>query len=321
VRFTREISGGGELMVVDRGSHAEIDVFPGFPLENALSGNVNDLCPVGALCSKDFLYQQRVWFMQAHDSVCTRCSAGCSTQLHVSHGHLYRVQPRYNPNANQWWMCDLGRFENGYVRAPERLSSIKQRTAERFEDLLWSDGVARIRQELLAAARSDQGARLAFVLSPCLTCEEAFLLAQFARQVAPKAALYLGKVPVAGADQTFKSGFTIRAERCPNRLGVSQVLLHFQPELLDWPRFVDRASLGALDAAYVTANYPEPWIEAAEVSQIGNVPLLIVQDLLPTPLARAARFVVPGASFAEKAGSYVNHAGLLQSTQWALRPP
>src|SRR5260221_7151584 len=65
VRFTREISGGGELMVIDRGSHSEIDIFPGFPLNDKLSGNTNDICPVGALCSTDFLYQQRVWFMEA----------------------------------------------------------------------------------------------------------------------------------------------------------------------------------------------------------------------------------------------------------------
>ena len=63
VRFTREVSGGGELMVIDRGSHAEIDIFPGFPLDDKLSGNVNDICPVGALCSTDFLYKQRSWFL------------------------------------------------------------------------------------------------------------------------------------------------------------------------------------------------------------------------------------------------------------------
>jgi len=320
VRFTREVSGGGELMVVDRGSHAEIDVFPGHPIDNPLSGNVNDICPVGALCSKDFLYQQRVWFMRAHDSICTRCSAGCSTQLHVGQNHLYRVQPRYNPNANQWWMCDLGRFENGYVHAAERLTCIKQRGAERFDDLPWSDGLARIRQELAGAAQPGRGARLAFVLSPFLTCEEAFLLALFAQRQAPQAALFLGRVPVVGVDQTFKSGFTLRAERCPNRLGVSEILQHFQGQVLDWSAFVERAERGDFDAAYVTSNDPEPWIDEAQAGRLDRVALLIVHDLLPGPLARRARFVVPGASFAEKDGSYVNHAGLLQSTSWGVRP-
>src|SRR6478752_7692891 len=69
VRFTREISGTSELMVTNRGSHEEIDVFPGRPLENKLAGNVVDLCPVGALGSKDFLYKQRVWYLKTTDGV------------------------------------------------------------------------------------------------------------------------------------------------------------------------------------------------------------------------------------------------------------
>src|SRR6185312_15990226 len=78
VRFTREISGTSELMVINRGSHEEIDVLAGFPLENKLSGNVVDLCPVGALGDKDFLYKQRVWLLKQHPGVCTGCSTGCS---------------------------------------------------------------------------------------------------------------------------------------------------------------------------------------------------------------------------------------------------
>ncbi|MGA2257689.1 MAG: 2Fe-2S iron-sulfur cluster-binding protein, partial [Thermoguttaceae bacterium] len=78
VRFCDDISGTAELMVTNRGAHEEIDVVPGFPLHNELSGNVVDLCPVGALADKDFLYQQRVWFMRRHRGVCTGCSVGCS---------------------------------------------------------------------------------------------------------------------------------------------------------------------------------------------------------------------------------------------------
>src|SRR5262245_28418304 len=77
VRFTREIAGTSELMVANRGAHEEIDTVPGFPLANKLSGNVVDLCPVGALGDVDFLYQQRVWFMKKHDGVCAGCSTGC----------------------------------------------------------------------------------------------------------------------------------------------------------------------------------------------------------------------------------------------------
>ena len=87
VRFTREISGQAELQIINRGTHAEIDIFPGEPLNNKLASNVVDLCPVGALCSKDFLYKQRVWYLQEHDSVCPDCSTGCSIHVDVQQGH------------------------------------------------------------------------------------------------------------------------------------------------------------------------------------------------------------------------------------------
>src|SRR5690606_17669170 len=100
VRFTREISGSAELMVVNRGSHEEIDVFPGYELSNKLSGNVVDICPVGALGDKDFLYSQRVWFMKNHNNVCAGCSTGCSIYVDENQDHVYRLRPRENPHVN-----------------------------------------------------------------------------------------------------------------------------------------------------------------------------------------------------------------------------
>jgi len=320
VRFTREVSGGGELQVIDRGSHAEIDIFPGYPFDDKMSGNVNDICPVGALCSTDFLYQQRVWFMEPHDSVCTRCSTGCSIQLHVHQNHLYRIQPRYNPNVNDWWMCDIGRNENQFVHAPERLGSIKGRTGEKFQDLLWPEGIRAVHEALLAVIRQSGGSRLAFVLSPFLTCEEAYLLAAYAKMISPDVFLALGKVPVVGQDEKFKSGFTIRAERCPNRRGVEEIIRHFGKSVLDWEGFVRMIDAGQLDGVYLTANYPDPWIDEAEAAKFERLNLLVVHDILPSPVARKAQFVVPGVTFAEKDGSYVNHAGLIQSGQWGIRP-
>src|ERR1700722_7445710 len=99
VRFTREISGTAELLVTGRGHHEEIDVFPGKPLENKLAGNVVDLCPVGALGSKDFLYKQRVWYLKPVDGVCSGCSTGCSLHVDVNKEIVYRLRPRKNLEA------------------------------------------------------------------------------------------------------------------------------------------------------------------------------------------------------------------------------
>ena len=110
VRFTREISGTKELTVTDRGHHEEIDIFPGYPLENKLSGNVVDLCPVGALGSKDFLYKQRVWYLKRGEGVCSGCSTGCSINVDVNKDIVYRLTPRKNLDAQGYFMCDEGRW-------------------------------------------------------------------------------------------------------------------------------------------------------------------------------------------------------------------
>ncbi len=94
VRFTREISGTSELLIVNRGAHEEIEVVDGFPLDNKLSGNVVDLCPVGALCDKDFLYRQRVWFLRRHAAACTACATGCSIWIEENQDRIYRIKPR-----------------------------------------------------------------------------------------------------------------------------------------------------------------------------------------------------------------------------------
>lgn len=320
VRFTREVSGGGELQVIQRGAHAEIDIFPNYPIDDHMSGNVNDLCPVGALCSSDFLYQQRVWFMEPHNGVCTRCSTGCSIQMHSSHDHLYRIQPRYNPNANNWWMCDIGRFDNDAVHAPERLTSIKRRTERGFEDLNWSDGLKEVSATIGKTLNSHGGSKFAFVISPFLTVEEAFLLTTYARQLGPDVLLVLGFVPTVEADEIFKSGFTIRRERAPNRLGVSEVIRHYQENVADWNSFVQDVRRGAIAGAYITANYLDSWISDADAAVFESLATLIVQDTLPSPLARRAHYVIPGVTFAEKEGCYVNADGLIQSSDFAIRP-
>ena len=320
VRFTREISGDAELQIVNRGSQAEIDIFPGFPINNQLSGNVNDLCPVGALCSSDFLYQQRVWFMEPHDSVCVKCSTGCSVQLHENHDQLYRIQPRFNPNANEWWMCDKGRFENQYIAAPERLGSVQRRGRDQFEACDWPTAIAEIQRCLQDLVTYQGGQTIAAVVSPFLTVEEAYLLCKYMQGLSPEATLVLGKIPVDGPDEVFAKGFTIRSEKCPNRRGVEEVLKHFQADFLTWDQFLAQADAKRWKGAYITGLYPETWNDEADANRIDTISLKIVEDFLPSPIARKATYVLPGVTFAEKGGCYVNHAGLIQVTDWALKP-
>lgn len=332
VRFTREVSGNAELQVIQRGSHAEIDIFPDHGVNNKLAGNVVDLCPVGALCSKDFLYRQRVWFMRSHPSVCTGCSAGCAIHVDENRDTIYRLQPRYNPNANDWWMCDDGRFGWKHVHGSDRLTEPRRRVGSTTESVEWTDALMGVQRDLTKSVVEHGGAALAGVVSPHLTCEEAFLFMAYLRSLAPDALLALGPVPSVGEDDVYPKArwgnghpggaatrFTIRAEKCPNRNGVEAVLRHFQGEVVAFDRVREQLESGRIRAAYVTAGYPESVWSEPDVARFSKLDVLVVQDIHESPLARAATIVLPGAAAPEKDGSYVNHAGLLQFTERAIR--
>lgn len=321
VRFTREISGTSELMVINRGAHEEIDVFRDengqleFPLDNKLSGNVADICPVGALGDKDFLYQQRVWFMKSHENVCAGCSTGCSIKVDENQDHVYRLKPRENPHINQWWMCDEGRYGFHHVHDAKRLNEPRRREKEGYVNVEWSA----LPQELHAKLK--KAGRLAVVLSPHLTVEEAYLLGRYARSLDPHAVLALGPVPTEGTDEKFKNGFVIHAEKCPNRRGVEKVVSSLGGGLLNWGDFLAKAESDAFGVVWVTGGYKTNWNDDSAVGSLANSKLLIVQDCFASPLWERADYQLPGATFAEREGSYVNYQDRLQSFKWAIRPP
>ena len=155
VRFTREVSGTAELQVINRGNHSEIDVFPGEPLENKLAGNVVDLCPVGALCSKDFLYKQRVWFLQEKPGVCATCSTGCSINTDFNKDIVYRLRPRVNMQAQGHFICDEGRYGYHYVNSNERIKQPLINTQGKLTPSTYEIVLSDIRSHLREAATKD----------------------------------------------------------------------------------------------------------------------------------------------------------------------
>lgn len=328
VRFTREISGTAELQVINRGDHSEIDIFPGEPVNNKLAGNVVDLCPVGALCNKEFLYKQRVWFLKSEPSVCAGCSTGCSIHVDANKDIVYRLRPRENPQAQGWFMCDEGRFDLAYVNDRRRLErpQCDRQPAE------WEKLIPALRNDLATAGRQ-HGSGLAAVLSPMLTCEEAYLLAKLMRWFTAQARLYLGPVPVVGEDDQYPKDrkgnpvppikFTIRAEKVPNRRGVEEVLKHFQGEVLSFERLLTDVGSGSIQGLYLTGGYSPrlgSWLSEQQADVLRHVPLLVVQDLFASAATAHAKYVVPASSFAEKDGCFVNHANLAQAIHWAVRP-
>lgn len=330
VRFTREISGSAELQVINRGSNEEIDIFPGEPCNNKLAGNVVDLCPVGALCSKDFLYQQRVWWLQVKDSVCPGCSTGCSITVEQNKDVLYRLKPRVNPLAQGHFMCDEGRFGWKYIHDERRLKSPVQRADGSVKSQSWDVILPAVRQAVEVTVKAAPK-RFAAIISPWSTVEEAALLARFLKGISPDVVLALGPVRTIGEDDRYPKDvrgnpqeptrFTIRAEKAPNCRGVETVLRHYQRELIECDAVIEKIQQGELDGVYLLNGDPELIFPPELVEQAKSLKLLIVQDLLSSALTDAAHFVLAGAAWAEKDGTFVNHAGLAQAIHRGLRGP
>jgi NADH-quinone oxidoreductase subunit G len=335
VRFTREISQTGELEVMRRGSHAEIDIFPGHPVDNPLAGNVVDLCPVGALLDKDFLHKQRAWFLSKHDSVCTRCSTGCNVSAEENRGALWRFKPRHNPLVNDYWICDEGRYSYKAANDPNLLAAMYVRVNNDLQPAPIDEAVKTVDRGLKEIAGG--GGRIAAVLSPFLTVEEAFLLARYVKGLSPANVLALGPIPTHGTDQTFQPdqskgrtgdtsfvvprAFTIHAEKCPNRQGVAAVLEHFEGKVVAYDEILRRVNAREFRGLYVASDAIDPWIDDAESNALrSKVDFLVVQDTTVTPLAQLADVVLAGGTFAEKAGCYVNAGGRLQYSEAALPP-
>lgn len=325
VRFTTEISGTGELCVTSRGDRTEIDVFPGKPLDNPLQGNVVDLCPVGALLDKDFLFKQRVWFLQSADSICPGCSTGCAIRVDANDDIVHRLKPRYSPGVNDWWMCDEGRFGWKYVHDPKRLTRPTIRRGSSVEPIHWDD----LPWVLAYRFEQHRSEGVAVVLSPMMSCEEAWLLLGFMQKVAPEVKAVVGHVPVQGEDQTFPVGaagnavkFTIHKEKCPNRRGVERVIAAAGCPTSAFDEFVAKAAAGEFAAAWIAGGYPDKgWVPQELAAAAGKIAFLVVQDIFKSELLPAATVVLPGCGFVEREGSFVNHAGKVQPFRSAVPPP
>ncbi len=329
VRFTKEVSGTSELCITNRGTNSEIDVFPGKPLDNPIQGNVVDLCPVGALLDKDFLFKQRVWFLQSAPSICPGCSAGCAIRVDANDDIVYRLKPRFNPGVNDWWMCDEGRFGWKYALSDERITTPRLRRGSSTKTPKWED-VSEILQYRFSQHVDEHGSGgMVVVLSPMMSCEEAWLLLSFMLKVGPNVTAVIGPILSVGEDQAFPAGstgdetkFIIRSEKAPNRRGLEMIIDQAGCETLSFDEFVESVGDGEVSAAWIVGGYPEKtWVPKALEKAVGKLELLVAQDLFETKLTAAAAVTLPACAFTERAGCFVNHAGLIQPFESAVAPP
>ncbi|MEB3297968.1 MAG: 2Fe-2S iron-sulfur cluster-binding protein [Candidatus Sericytochromatia bacterium] len=286
VRFTRDVTKTHELVIAGRGDKSRIEVFPGTQLDNDYATNVVDLCPVGALTSRDFRFKKRVWFLQTAETICTGCSRGCNVHLDHEGGKAYRYRPRQNESVNQWWMCDRGRFTYKAVNEG------RQRDARVGSETV---PFARATQELRQFLTSG---KVGFVVGGQASLEDIAIAKWLAAALGAR---------LWGLDWTEpgkEDDFLMKADLTPNRRGLALLGL-------DADEAAFRAELPGLSALITLGvTLPEDLVHpriAALVTHAAAVP-------------PGAALVLPVAVHAERQAAYVNCDGIIQHVQAAFEP-
>lgn len=306
VRFTDEISGTGELGVIYRGDRSEIATFPGRTLDNPLSMNTVDICPVGALVSSDFLYQSRVWNLHSNPSVCGDCAVGCNTRVDLdAKDQIKRIVPRRNDAVNKEWMCDAGRLSFGYAYTG-RLHKPKVNG----QDATW-------RAARAAALALLAGGDVVALVSAWNTVETMTTVKDLLATVAPAATVAGYGNPVV-ADQVFP-GFTISGDKNPNAAGLRQVFGIADATASLAALAADTRAIGTLLVVHNVPGFALTPEFRAVLDRARNVVLF---DFASGDLLRYGNVSValPTLTGFEKAGTFINRDGIAQAFEPVMPP-
>jgi len=337
IRFMRDIDGDAQISVQDRGYGSQIVTFQEEGVHSLISGNLMDVCPVGAITTRDYRFKSRPWDNPvAVDTICTLCAKGCSTTVWLKAKpewakgpRLARITPRYNPDVNQYWMCDIGRFNYHFTEADDRLQRPLVKDASGLlQPVSWHDLLVKLR-EATGAARSES-LPLRFLASAHASLEEFALMGQIARGLYGDDAEQEVAISwrVSAKEQPASTRFPIPAVDAPNVRGARDLGLRVATTAdggADVSVLRSAVEEGRVGALYVFDPGPPGsigdtgWV--IEARKAGQLKLLAVQGVVMSDLVRAADFVLPGASYVEKDACYTNEQGRVQAASRAITPP
>jgi NADH-quinone oxidoreductase subunit G len=337
VRFMREVDDDAQIGIINRGGGSEIATFREQGVHSLLSGNLMDVCPVGAITTRDYRFKSRPWDNpNVADTICTLCSKGCSTSAWIKAKpewakgtQLVRMTPRFNPEVNSYWMCDIGRFDFRWVEGDNRLRKPLLRQGGSLNPVGWHDVEPRLREALEAAGGADPMS-VRFLVSAHASNEELFVLKQLVTGLqGPEG---VGAVTVSWKHtpkaQPPGTKFVVSATDAPNVNGARD--LGFAtgagngsaPDLSALQRAV---YAGQVRLLYVIDPGPGgsvgdmEWI--IDARQKGDIATLIVQAVENSALSAAADIVLPGAAWVEKDALYTNDRGMVQASARTIAPP
>jgi NADH-quinone oxidoreductase subunit G len=311
VRFCQEISKTGELHVFHLGDRSVLDIFDR-RLDNDYSMCTADICPVGALETKDFHHKIRVWFLEETASVCPSCSNGCNIMLCTYKNRIWRLIPRRNDEVNESWMCDAGRLNYGFVMDPARVRTPRVEQAGGLVEADWEVAIARAAMELDAFRKQREGKAFAALVSPHLTNEAHYQFGELTR------ALGIERRAMVVRQGKFDD-FLIKPEKAANARGARELgLVSGKDDGL--PELLAACEAGEIKGLYLCGDDLLELVDANRlIAVLERVDLLIAHTLKMHPMLAKATVVFPTTTFAEKDGTFTNHAGRVQRIRKALQ--
>jgi NADH-quinone oxidoreductase subunit G len=308
IRFTRDVVGDDALGIVNRGSYNTLTAYPGKVFDNNYTLNTVDICPVGALTSKDFRFKMRVWFLKETKSLCTSCATGCNIIIGSREEKIYRYEPRENDAVNASWMCDHGRLNYKWIGRKDRCAEIRSPKAEgRSQTERWAAVLTEISEKLKQAPAGS----VAVVASARQTNEELHLLAKLAKTLGA----LTDSVPRAGEGDRL----LLNADRNPNSNGARLTGIAAEPMGSNLPKIAEGIRNGRIRTLIVFGEDVTRNGLGADV--LGKLETLIVSDILPNETTRLAHYLLPGCAHAEKRGTLTNTKGRVQKFMKAVEPP
>ena len=293
IRFGEEIAEQPILSFVHRGDHVTIEPFPGTQLDNPVSMNVIDICPVGALTSRDFRFKARAWDMSFTDTVCPGCANGCNIRVGVRDNEILRLEPRPNPNVNDFWMCDEGRL-TAYpsVNADDRVSGAMQKIGDAHRNVELSSAI----QTIASALKKYKADEIAFIASPYATLEDNFVFAELAKAKGIKHIGYFTNER--GNDEKL----LIKRDKTPNAYALK--LLGVQTFGDD---FVASLRNGSIKAVY---SLEDDFLGRTDLSgAFGKVAFFATHATNVNSTAKRSDVILPASAWAEKEGVFINSGG------------
>ncbi len=307
IRFMKEIVGEEVLGVVGRGTHNAVSCYPGMVLDSNYSMNTVDLCPVGALTSKDFRFKTRVWFLKSTPTIDVNCGTGTNINIWTREQQVYRITPRQNDEVNSCWMPDDARLNYKYINAPERLTTPLVRTDAGAEQRpsTWDATLNLVVEQLHKCAPGEMG----IIASARMTNEELYMARALARQ------LGVTKFDIV-ARKGEDDGMLICADRNPNSTGAELILGKKGSGLATIRRAVKSGGIRSLIVLGEDVT-EEAGLTAEDLAELDY---LLVMHHSANATTRAADVVLPSVTFAEKYGTMINVTGRIQRLNKAIEP-